>query len=207
MAKYYWNRKPSRKSYACQPSDESDFGARVRALCVRPCRYTEVSLLAYQRRPHTPLPMAFTIHLFVFLLKRRQNIWYFLLLISQSLSLTAVEEAHLCLSPLLFTQAQFKQLIAELWRLTLISEDELKKSRCSFPLQFLCTFAHTAKDECKSHEKSEGYVWKRAATSGSDCSISASSSTNMLSKRCDPFKNSTNASCGMQECWLYTQRG
>lgn len=83
----------------------------------------------------------------MFLLKRRQNIWYFLLLISQTLSLTAVEEVHLCLSPLLFFQAQIKQLIAELWQLTLICEDGLKKSSCSFPLQFISTFAHTAKDE------------------------------------------------------------
>lgn len=128
---------------------QSDFDARVSALCVRPCRYTEASLPVYQRRPHTGLPLALTTHLLVFLLKRRQNIGYFLLLISQSLSLTAVEEVHLCLSPLVFIQAQLKQLTAELWQLILICEDELKNSSCSFPLRFTSTFAHAAKDECK----------------------------------------------------------
>lgn len=82
--------------------------------------------------------LASTTHLLVFLLKRCQNVWYFLLFISQSLSQTAVEKVHLCVSPLFLIQAQFKQLIAELWQLILICEDGwIKEVKLSNYISFL----------------------------------------------------------------------
>lgn len=153
-------------------------------------------LLVYKKRFHTGLTVAFTTHLLVFLLKRCQYIWCFLLFVSQSLFLTAEEEVHLCLSPLMFIQAHFKQLTAELWQLILICEDGLKKSN-SHVCYHMYLLPGLNEQIFRHLIIFKGYVWKRAAATGSDCSISASSSSNMLSNRCDPFKNSTNASCGM----------
>lgn len=152
-------------------------------------------LLVYQKRFHTGLTVAFTTHRLVFLLKRCQYIWCFLLFISQSLFLTAEEEVHLRLSPLMFIQAQYKQLTAGLWQLILICEDGLKKLN-----SYVCYYMYPPRRLNANFRHLiifKGYLWKRAAAGGSDCSISVSSSSNMLLNRCDPFKNSTNASCGM----------
>lgn len=115
-----------------------------------------------------------------------------LLRVLDGLRLAAEEGVHLCLSLIVFGDADFKYLNALFRDVFLKCECEVKEKKATMSIRQIVISAAAGLQKQKS---SKGYVWRRGATPGTHGISSASgSSFSMLLTRLGPFRCSTNAS-------------
>lgn len=114
-----------------------------------------------------------------------------LLRVLDGLRLAAEEGVHLCLSLIVFGNADFKDLNA-------LFRDVFLKRKCGVKGKKAMMFVKIligAAAGLQRQRSGKGYAWRRGATPGTHGISSASgSSFSMLLTRLDPFRCSTNAS-------------